>query len=72
MLLYSRFHLYNSPFLTYDACKKLSMFSVLKNTLFKNVVNMGNKLPNRIKVGRECVILELGEILPVRNIYFVL
>jgi hypothetical protein len=33
---------------------------------------MGNKLPNNIKVGRECVILELGEILPVCNIHFVL
>ena len=26
---------------------------------------MGNKLPDHIKVRKECVILELGEILPV-------
>jgi hypothetical protein len=33
---------------------------------------MGNKLPDHIKVRKECVILELGEILPVCNIHFVL
>jgi len=38
----------------------------------KNVVNMGNKLPNHIKVGRQCAILELVEILPVCNIHFVM
>ena len=38
----------------------------------KNVANMGNKLPNHIKVGRQCVILELVEILPVCNIHFVM
>jgi hypothetical protein len=38
----------------------------------KNVVNMGNKLANHIKVGRECVNVELGKILPVCNIHFVL
>jgi hypothetical protein len=32
---------------------------------------MGNKLPNHIKVGTECVIVELGEILPVCDIHFV-
>jgi len=49
------------------------MISVLKNKYFlKNAVNLGNKLPNHIKVGRECVILEFGGILPVGNIHFVL
>jgi len=33
---------------------------------------MGNKLPNHIKVGTECVISELVEILPVSNIHFVM
>jgi hypothetical protein len=33
---------------------------------------MGNELQNHIKVGRECLILELGEIFPVCNIHFVL
>jgi len=66
-LLYGRFHLCNSPFLTYDACKKLGLNFQFWNTniSLKNVVNMGNKLPDHIKVRKECVILELGEILPV-------
>jgi len=73
-LLYGPFHLYNSHFVIYDACKKLSLcFQFWKtNIFFKNVVNMGNKLPNHIKVGRQCVILELVEILPVCNIHFVM
>ena len=61
-LLYGRFHLYNSPSLTYDACKKLGLYFQFWNTniFLKNLVNMGNKLPDNIE---ECVILELGEII---------
>ena len=73
-LLYGRFYLFNSPFLTSDACKKLSLcFQFLNTNIFlKNVVNIGNNLPNHIKVVREYVIVELWEILPVCNIHFVL
>jgi hypothetical protein len=47
-----------------------SMFSVLKNKYFlKNILNMGNKSPNHIKVITECVISELVEILPVCNTF---
>jgi hypothetical protein len=51
------------------AVSSVYVFSFEKQIFsLQNVVNMGNKLPNHIKV----VMLELGEILPVCNIHFVL
>jgi len=40
--------------------------------VLKNVMNMGNNLPDHIKVRKKCVTLELGEIFPVCNLHFVL
>jgi len=61
-LLCRRFHLYNSPLLTYNACKKLVSIFCFEIQIFykKNIVTMGNKLPDNIN---ECFILELGQIL---------
>ena len=71
-LLYGPFHLYNSPFVIYDACKKLSLcFQFWKTNIFLKKCSEYGKSPNHIKLGTECIISELVEILPVCNIHFV-